>query len=101
MHNVAVWANSNKAAKDAREVEWAAPCYLCERGHLDRLANVGDDVLPYSPQDLVAQHTAYGKLRARRMTRHQTVYEKLRPTRSRTRAHWGSHSCTLRRACLR
>src|SRR5262245_55813927 len=76
MHDVAVWAHSDRSAEDTREVEWATSRYFCQRGHLDGLANVGDDVVPKSCHDLLPQCAAYLMLRSRRMTRHQAVDER-------------------------
>src|SRR5215471_19377733 len=76
MHDVAVWANPDRSAENTREVKWAASCYFCKRSHLDRLANVRDDVVPKSRQDLLPQCAAYLKLRVRRMTHHQAVDER-------------------------
>jgi hypothetical protein len=75
MHDVAVRTNPDGSAEDTGKVEWASSRYFCERGHFDRLANVGDDVVSKSRQHLLPQGTAYLRLRARRMTCHQTVDE--------------------------
>jgi hypothetical protein len=55
MHDVTVRRHANRSGEHASEVERAAPCYLRERGHLDRPIQVGNDIVFKSLKHLPAQ----------------------------------------------
>ena len=56
MHDVTVRGHSDGSGEDAREVEGAAPRQSCERGDLDRLVQVRNDIVPEPLQHIPAQH---------------------------------------------
>jgi hypothetical protein len=55
MHDPAVRGHANRSGEYAREVEWATPCYICQQSNLDRLIEVGNDIVSEPLEHLLAQ----------------------------------------------
>jgi hypothetical protein len=78
MHDVTVRGHAYRSGEHAREVEGATPRYFCERGDLDGLVEVGNDIVSQPLEHVLAQHAAYPAFERRRVTSNQTVNEAAR-----------------------
>ena len=74
-HDVAVRSHADRSGKHAREVERAAPGYVCERGDVDGFVQMRDDIVFEPLENVLAQHAACPDLRPRSMTSDQPANE--------------------------
>src|ERR1700726_743734 len=59
MHDVTVRGQATGSGEYAREVERVAPRYVCERGDLDGLIEVGNDIISEPLEHLFAPHASH------------------------------------------
>src|ERR1700724_4378047 len=63
MHDVTVRSHAHSAGEYASAVERTAPCYSSERGDLDRLFEMSNDIVSDTPKHVFAQQSAILLLR--------------------------------------
>ena len=56
MHDIAMRRDADGSREDPGEVKRAAPRYVGQRGDLDRLVEMGDDIVPEPLEHVFAQH---------------------------------------------
>jgi hypothetical protein len=78
MHDVTVRRQANRSGEHAREVERATPRNVCERSDLDRLIEVGNDIVSEPLEHVFAQHAAFPASECGHVMANQTVNEAAR-----------------------